>query len=64
MVHIIAPRWWRMENILQAFKDRDRMSLLLMIAEDHRTKSFEQAKNLLEELLSQDWNRDLREHYK
>lgn len=64
MVHIIAPRWWRMENILQAFKDRDKMSLLLMIAEDHRTKSFEQAEKLLEELLSQEWNKDLREHYR
>lgn len=64
MLHIMIPRWQRMEIILQAFREGDRTSLLLMLMEDHRTKSLEQAKALIEELLAQPWNASAREHYK
>ena len=64
MLHVMMPRMLRMEQILQAFLDGDRKSLLLMIAEDHRTRSFEDAKVLLEEQLGQSWNSEATKHYK
>jgi len=56
MLHVMIPRVLRMERILQAFLDRDRKSLVLTLMDDHRTESFEQAKNLVEKLLSLPWN--------
>ncbi len=64
MLHVMIARVLRMEQALQAFLDGDRKSLLLMIAEDHRTKSFEDAKVLLEELLRQSWNSEAEKHYR
>lgn len=64
MLHVIMPRMRRMEQILQAFKEGDKTTLLLMLMEDPRTKSFEQAKALLEEILAQPWNVEAREHYR
>jgi alpha-galactosidase len=64
MLHVIMPRMLRMEQVLQAFLDGDKKSLFLMIAEDHRTRSIEDAKALLEEQLGQCWNSEARKHYK
>ena len=64
MFHIMIPRWQRMEIILRAFREGDKTSLLLMLMEDHRTKSLEQAKTLIDELLAQPWNSDAREYYR
>ncbi|MEN2983728.1 MAG: alpha-glucosidase/alpha-galactosidase [Dictyoglomaceae bacterium] len=64
MLYVLIPRWLRMERILQAFREEDRTSLILMIMEDHRTKTFEQGKNLVESILSQPWNEDMNKHYK
>ncbi len=64
MLHVMIPRVLRMERILQAFLDGDRKSLVLTLMDDHRTESFEQAKNLVEKLLSLPWNVDANEHYK
>ena len=64
MLHVIMPRMRRMEQILQAFREGDRTTLLLMLMEDPRTKSFQQAKALLEELLAQPWNVETRKHYR
>jgi len=58
------PRMLRMEQVLQAFLDGDKRSLFLMIAEDHRTRSIEDAKALLEEQLGQPWNSEAIKHYK
>jgi len=63
MLHVLMPRMLRMEQILQAFLEGDRKSLLLMIAEDHRTSSFEDAKMVLEEQLGQSWNSEATKHY-
>lgn len=63
MLNVIIPRWLRMERVLQAFRERDKTSLLLMLMEDHRTKSLEQAKTLIEDILSQPWNKSAAEHY-
>ncbi len=64
MAHVLLPRMLRMEQILQAFLEGDRESLLLMIAEDHRTTTFENAKALLEEQLRQPWNSEAAKHYR
>jgi len=63
MLHVVLPRMLRMEQVLQAFLDGDKKSLLLMIAEDHRTRSFEDARFLLEEQLGQPWNSKAAKHY-
>jgi alpha-galactosidase len=64
MLHVLVLRMLRMEQILQAFLEGDRKSLLLAIAEDHRTRSFEDARMLLEEELGQSWNSEAAKHYK
>ena len=64
MLHVMMPRMLRMEQVLQAFLDGDKKSLLLMIAEDHRTRSFEDARVLLEEQLGKSWNSEATKHYK
>lgn len=64
MLHVMIPRMLRMEQILQAFLEGDRKSLLLMLMEDHRTKSFENTKSLIDEILAQPWNFDAAKHYK
>jgi len=64
MIHVMMPRWQRMEAILQAFRDKDKKSLLLWLMEDHRTETFDQANDLINDLLSQKWNSQLKEHYK
>ncbi|MEM2342067.1 MAG: alpha-glucosidase/alpha-galactosidase [Candidatus Bathyarchaeia archaeon] len=64
MLHVMIPRMLRMEQILQAFLEGDRKSLLLMLMEDHRTKSFENAKSLIDAILTQPWNSDAAKHYK
>ena len=64
MLYVLIPRWLRMERILQAFQEGDRTSLLLMVMDDPRTKSFEQGKNLVETMLSQPWNEEMNKHYK
>ena len=64
MSYVMVPRMRRMEQILQAFLEGDRKSLLLMLMEDPRTRSLEQAKALLDELLAQPWNSEAAAHYK
>ena len=64
MLYVMMPRMRRMEQILQAFIEGDRKSLLLMLLEDPRTKSYEQSKALLDELLAQPWNSEAANHYK
>ncbi|MGQ9699950.1 MAG: family 4 glycosyl hydrolase [Candidatus Bipolaricaulaceae bacterium] len=64
MLHVIIPRWLRMERVLQAFQEGDRMGLVLEVAADHRTQSFAQAVQLVEELLAQPWNEKAQQHYR
>jgi alpha-galactosidase len=63
MQYAIRPRLRRMEQILQAYLERDRESLVLMNMEDPRAKSFDQTQALLDELLSQPWNAEAAKHY-
>jgi len=63
MMHVIIPRMLRMERILQAFNEGDRKSLILTLMDDPRTKSYEKAKALVDELLGQPWNAEAARHY-
>ena len=64
MNNIMLPRLARAENIMDAFYRGDRSVLYLMAAEDPRTRSFEQAKNLIDKLLSLPWNAEADKHYR
>ncbi|MEN3048453.1 MAG: alpha-glucosidase/alpha-galactosidase [Candidatus Caldarchaeales archaeon] len=64
MLFNMIPRMLRMEQVLQAFLEGDRKSLVLMTAEDHRTRSFEQAVGVIEETLRQPWNESALQHYR
>jgi alpha-galactosidase len=64
MHNIMVPRMQRMEQILQAFLEGDRQSLMLTLLDDRRTRSAEKAQALLEELLSQPWNEAAARHYR
>lgn len=63
MNHVILPRLARARSIMDAYENRSREMLVLMLCEDHRTKSYEQAKELVDELLAQPWNKDADAHY-
>lgn len=63
MNHVILPRMCRAANILEAYHTGSRDLLVLDLMNDHRTKSYEQAKELVDDLLSQDWNKDADKHY-
>ncbi|HEY8425664.1 MAG TPA: alpha-glucosidase/alpha-galactosidase, partial [Limnochordales bacterium] len=63
MLHVLIPRWLRMERILHAFKERDKTSLILTLTDDPRTTSFDQAARLIDELLGMPWNSEARQHY-
>ena len=64
MLYIMIPRMLRMERILQAFRDGDRKSLVLSLMDDPRTKSYEDAEALIDELLAQPWNVEAARHYR
>jgi alpha-galactosidase len=64
MLDVMIPRMLRMEMILHAFLCGDRKSLLLTILEDHRSKSFERSKEMLDKILAQPWNREASRHYR
>ncbi|UCH02858.1 MAG: alpha-glucosidase/alpha-galactosidase [Candidatus Bathyarchaeota archaeon] len=64
LYNIIIPRMRRMEQVLHAFLEGERQSLLLLLMEDPRTDSYEQATVLLDKLLSQSWNSEAANCYK
>lgn len=58
------PRILRMEWNLEAFISRDIKVLEEILIRDHRTRSYEQVLNVLEEILNLPFNEELREHFK
>jgi alpha-galactosidase len=64
MLHVINPRINKMEQILYAYTHRDNGSLVLSLLEDNRSRGFEQARALIDELLSQPWNKEAQEYYR
>lgn len=64
MNNIILPRFCRANNIIEAYRNGDRDLLVVELMNDPRTKGYEQAKTLIDDLLAQDWNKEANEHYK
>ena len=64
MNHIIMPRMILMEQMLYAYLNGDKQTLILSLMNDNRTKSYEQACAVIEDLLNQPWNKELKQHYK
>jgi alpha-galactosidase len=61
MLHAVLPRILEMERTLEAYQAGDKKMLLSSLLWDHRTRSAEQAEELLDEVLDLPFNRDLAE---
>lgn len=64
MDNVMAPRIRTLDNLHEAYRNGDRSLLVLELMHDHRTRSFEQAKGLIDTLLKQPWNADADAHYR
>ena len=62
--NVLLPRLARMENLHDAFLRGDRRPLLLSLMDDPRTRTFEQARDLIDTILAQPWNKEADEHYR
>jgi alpha-galactosidase len=63
MNNVILPRLGVALNILEAYENHDRQQLVLWLCNDPRTRSYKQAKDLIDKLLSQPWNKAADAHY-
>ncbi len=61
---VFIPRWMRMEKIIKAFMNGDRKMLYLVLMDDPRTTSYEQACDLINHLLALPWNSEAEKHYR
>jgi len=59
----LAPRMLRMEWALEAFISGDKRILQEILVRDPRTKSFEQAKAAIDEILALPFNKEMKKHY-
>jgi alpha-galactosidase len=64
MDNVLYPRMRTMNNLHEAYLNGDRSSLVLELTHDNRTRSYEQAKTLIDELLRQPWNEEAERHYR
>jgi alpha-galactosidase len=64
MNNIFLPRLGTALNIINAYENHDREELVLWLCKDPRTRSYEQAKDLIDKLLAQPWNKDAEAHYR
>ena len=61
--NVLLPRLARMENLHDAFLRGDRRPLLVSLMDDPRTRSYEQARDLIDTILAQPWNKEANQHY-
>ncbi len=59
----LAPRIMRMEMALEAFITGDRKVLEEVLIRDPRTRSYEQVREVWDEILSLPFNKEMKEHY-
>ncbi|HER23723.1 MAG TPA: alpha-glucosidase/alpha-galactosidase [Candidatus Atribacteria bacterium] len=59
----LAPRRLKMEWALEAFVSGDKKILQEILVRDPRTKSFEQAEAVIEEILALPFNQEMKKHY-
>ncbi len=61
--YFILPRIMRMEMALEAFINGDKTLLEEFLIRDPRTKSYEQVRSVLDEIMNLPFNKKMREHY-
>jgi len=59
----LTPRIMRMEFALEAFITGDRKVLEEVLIRDPRTRSYEQVKEVIDEILNLPFNKEMKEHY-
>jgi len=59
----LVPRMLRMEWALEAFLSGDKSMLQEIVIRDPRTKSFEQAEAVIDEILALPFNKEMKKHY-
>jgi len=64
MLEHVLPEWLDMERELLAYKTGDRSMLLWDVLESHQTKSYQQAVEVLDELLKMEGHEEMAEHYR
>ncbi|MDR0601135.1 MAG: hypothetical protein LBG42_02015, partial [Treponema sp.] len=64
MNNVILPRLIAAQNIIEAYENHDREQLVLWLCNDARTRSYRQAKDLIDKLLAQSWNSAANAHYR
>jgi alpha-galactosidase/6-phospho-beta-glucosidase family protein len=64
MLNHILPDWLRMERNLLSFKTGDRSMLLWDALNSHQTRSYDQAVDVLDDMLAMDGNREMAEQFK
>lgn len=64
MLEQILPEWLEMERNIEAFKTGDRSMLLYNVLEDHRTKSYDQAAAVLNDMLAAEGNKELQDYFR
>jgi alpha-galactosidase len=62
-LHILRTHIIPMELGLEAFKTGDKNILLNRILSDHRTRSYEQAQEVMDAIIALPFNEDLRKHF-
>ena len=63
MNSVILPRLGTALSIMEAYENHDREQLVLWLCNDIRTRSYKQAKDLIDKLLAQPWNKAADAHY-
>lgn len=63
MLEQILPEWLEMEQELLAYKSGDRSMLLYNALESHKTDSYNQAQDVLDDLLSMPGHEEMAAHY-
>jgi alpha-galactosidase len=64
LLECILPYWLRMERALHAFKTGDRSVLLYEVLDNHQTRSYDQAAEMLEDVLGMDCNQEMNNYFR
>ena len=63
MIEALLPHWLDMERNLLAFKTGDRSILLWNTLDSHQTRSFDQARAVMEDLLAMEGHEEMNAHF-
>jgi alpha-galactosidase len=64
MLECILPEWLQMERELEAFLTGDRSMLLWGVLESHQTRSYEQAVDVLDDIMAMEGHEEMDAHYR